>query len=148
MELNETALVLLGALSSNLTEIISEVILLKQKKLPHFSHFTLPHQIHSTFYQCQTQVSALSTTVSIHKQNELQAHTQSSFSQLPYLGNELYWRWACWKLSLSSCRCRCIWTSTDTECLPLCEYVLELGYKIKTKMSWTKQKNTHKRVII
>lgn len=45
-----------------------------------------------------------------------------------YLGNELYWRWACWKLSRSSCLCLCIWTSTDTECRPLWLYVVAFGW--------------------
>lgn len=51
----------------------------------------------------------------------------SAVLRAAHLGSELYWRWACWKLSRSSCRCRCTCTSTDTECRPLCDAGRELG---------------------
>lgn len=57
--------------------------------------------------KCPSQAKHARTAHSLVTQVQARKAVSTVLRAAAHLGSELYWRWACWKLSRSSWRCRC-----------------------------------------
>lgn len=57
--------------------------------------------------KCPSQAKHARTALSLATLVQAGKTVSTALRAAAHLGSELYWRWACWKLSRSSWRCRC-----------------------------------------